>query len=99
MNRRSHSSDFFVTCNISTVACSAVIAHNVWRTRTHWTRAPSTSGVKPGVLGVATPRFWAGDRGVAGGRGSRGRVVKYYFVLSLYRKYFRKWWHFKRNRI
>ena len=31
-------------------------------------------------LGVATPRFWAGGRGVAGERGGRGWVVKYYYI-------------------
>src|SRR6218665_136586 len=34
------------------------------------------------VEGVATPRFWAGGRGVVGNRGSRVRVVKYYYILS-----------------
>src|SRR6218665_2256394 len=46
--------------------------------------APAT-GVNPGGWeGVATPRFWAGRLwGVAGGGvGYRGRVVKYYYILS-----------------
>jgi len=33
----------------------------------------------PGV-GVATPRYWAEGRGVAGG--GRRRVVKYYYILQ-----------------
>jgi len=36
-------------------------------------------GVNPGGVGdVMTPRFWAGGRGVAGGR---GRVMKHYYIL------------------
>src|SRR6218665_3571813 len=35
-------------------------------------------------LRVATPRFWAGlsQGGSQGGRWGRGRVVKYYYILS-----------------
>jgi len=37
-------------------------------------------GVNPGGLGIAAPRFWAGDRGRVAEKvvGGRGRVVKYY---------------------
>ena len=35
-----------------------------------------TIGVNPGGLGVAAPRFWAGESW------GRGRVVKYYYILS-----------------
>ena len=35
-----------------------------------------------GAGDVATPRFWAGGRGVAGGRGGHERVVKHYYILS-----------------
>ena len=44
--------------------------------------------VNPGV-GVATPRFWAG--------GSWGLEILLYLIV--YRKYVRKWWLLKRNRI
>ena len=48
-------------------------------------------GVNPGGWGVATPRFWVGwvVEGSQGGRSERGRgrVVKYYYILSLYSKY------------
>jgi len=43
-----------------------------------------------GVGCVATPIFWAGDR---------GRVVKYYYNLIMYRKYVKKWILLKRSRI
>ena len=36
-------------------------------------------GVNPGELGVETPRFLAG---VVGSQWSRGRVAKYYYILS-----------------
>jgi len=42
-------------------------------------------GINPGVLGVATPKILGrAGRGVAGSRGDRGRVMKYYYrpILS-----------------
>ena len=55
-------------------------------------------GVNSGVgWGVATPRFWAG--GVVGGRRGSWTGRKILLYLTMYRKYFRKWWLLKRNRI
>ena len=49
------------------------------------------TGVNPGGLGVATPQILG-----RGGRGGgvavgRGRVVKYYYYVIMYRKCVRKW--------
>jgi len=44
----------------------------------------TTRGVNPGGLGVATPRFWVGGRGVA-----ENREVLLYFIM--HRKYVQKW--------
>ena len=53
----------------------------------HVAWALGVRGVNPeGVGGVVTPRFWAG-----------GREILLYFIM--YRKYVRKWWLLKRNRM
>ena len=43
-----------------------------------------------GIVGVTTPRFWAGVSWM-------GRETLLHLIM--YRKYVRKWWLFKRNRI
>jgi len=56
-------------------------------------------GVNPGGFGGSRPPQILARMG-RGGRRGRGRAVKYYQILScMYRKYVRKWWLLKRNRI
>jgi len=56
-------------------------------------------GVNPGGLGCHDPlRIWAVGGRRAGRGGSRtGHETLLYLII--YRKYVRKWWLFKRNRI
>jgi len=54
-------------------------------------------GVNPGGWGVTTLKFWAGVVGEVAGESWTGRYTFLHFIM--YRKYVRKWWLFKRNRI
>ena len=52
--------------------------------------APETRASILGGWGVATPRFWAGGRGVAGCRGGSWTSRNFFLYLIMYRKYVRK---------